>query len=128
MRKKDWKKCWPFSDLDDCHKKLDKHILLLPPAHDPSFDSHRGINHWQEINSDKPAECFNFDNTCHDLGNFSSALSKAPKQDETKGSTMIDNASNLSCQPASSYDEKEKKLEVADNSTTGRALLSLFVL
>lgn len=121
MRKKDWKICWPFSDLDDGHK-LDEHILLVPPVYDPSFDRQQGKSCWQE-SSDKAAEGFILD-SCHNLGNLSSASPKAPKQDVINGRTMIgNNASNLSCQP-SSCDEKAKKLEDADNST-GR-LFSLF--
>ncbi|XP_023002191.1 protein EMBRYONIC FLOWER 1-like isoform X2 [Cucurbita maxima] len=113
MSKKDWKSCWPFSDLGDIHK-LDEHILSAPPVYDPSFDVQHRKSRWQD-SSDKAAEGFVFDNY-HSLGHCSIASLKAPKQDVIGGRTVVDNASNSSCQ-RSGCDEKEKKLEVADYST-----------
>ncbi|XP_022950973.1 protein EMBRYONIC FLOWER 1-like isoform X2 [Cucurbita moschata] len=113
MSKKDWKICWPFSDLDDIHK-LDEHILSAPPVYDPSFDAQHRKSRWQD-SSEKAVEGFVFD-SYHSLGHCSIASLKAPKQDVIDGRTVVDDASNSSCQ-RSGCDEKEKKLEVADYST-----------
>ncbi|XP_023538598.1 protein EMBRYONIC FLOWER 1-like isoform X2 [Cucurbita pepo subsp. pepo] len=108
MSKKDWKICWPFSDLDDIH-------ISAPPVYDPSFDAQHRKSRWQD-SSDKAAEGFVFD-SYHSLEHYSIASLKAPKQDVVDGRTVVDDASNSSCQ-RSSCDEKEKKFEVADYCTS----------
>lgn len=114
MHKKDWKICSPFSDIIDNGHKLNEPIASVPSVLDPSFDAYQGKIHWQETSDKDADQGFLFD---HNLGKFSNSSPNASKQDVISGRTiMADNVSN------SYYDQKEKKLNVADRSDncTGR--------
>lgn len=116
MHKKDWKICWPFSDIMDNGHKSNEPIPLVPSVFDPSFDAYQGKIHWQETSDKAADQGFLFD-SCQNLGKISNSSPNASKQDVISGRTiMADNVSNSSC------DQKEKTLNVADRSDncTGR--------
>ncbi|KAL4034000.1 hypothetical protein IC575_007119 [Cucumis melo] len=110
MHKKDWKICWPFSDIMDNGHKSNEPIPLVPSVFDPSFDAYQGKIHWQETSDKAADQGFLFD-SCQNLGKISNSSPNASKQDVISGRTiMADNVSNSSC------DQKEKTLNVADRS------------